>query len=419
MPSASDELQPTRVSNDQAQAFVRAEGVAFGQTGEPEGAEDYYASLLIPDLAEFGLAVSDAGRMVATASAIRFELTLPAGPDQKFPAITVPGVTAVGVHPTHRRRGLLSKLMSRQLADFRDAGFPLSILLASESVIYGRFGYGLASSWQSISIDSHRDAFRQPPPGDGFVRLLDPADAGKVLPGIHDQARRLRPGEVSRQPQWWDHHFKDPEKDRHGGGGRFYAVHESAAGDPDGYVSYRYHYNWDKGIPSHRVDVSECFTLDDGAYAALWRFVLDLDLVGEVTATIRPMDDPLRWLLADPRHRRVTAVGDFLWVRVLDVPAALSARGYGASDQLVLDVRDAGLFALDTGPESGSCRAASRGKKVDFSLTLADLGAIYLGGVKPSTLAAAGRITEERTGALGRADAAFASPVAPFCSTDF
>jgi predicted acetyltransferase len=418
MANVDDRLQPTRVTSDQLQAFIRAEGVAFGQA-DTRDVDEYYATFVEPDFPEFGLAISDAGRIVATASAIRFDLPLPAGPGEEPPSITVPGVTAVGVHPTHRRRGLLTKLMTRQLADFTVAGYPLAILLASESLIYGRFGYGLASTWHSVAIDSQRDAFRLPVPSERAVRLIEPEEAAKVLPGVHDRARRSRPGEVSRPAQWWDHHFKDPEKERHGGGGRFYAVYETAVGAPDGYISYRYHHNWADGVASHRVEVSDCFTVTPDAYAALWRFVLDLDLVGEVAAPMHPVDDALRWLLADPRRLRVTAAGDMLWVRILDVPAALSARGYGTSDGLVLDVEGAGRFALETSAGAGSCREATSGERVDLSLSIADLGALYLGGVKPSTLAAAGRVTERSRGALGRADAAFSSPVAPFCSTDF
>jgi predicted acetyltransferase len=410
-------LQPTRVSQEQAAEFTRAVGVAFGQTGGGEET-DYYASLMAPELAEFGLTVVDSGRMVATASAMLFELTLPAGPDRTFPTVTIPGVTAVGVHPTHRRQGLLTQLMTRQLADFRERGYPLAILIASESIIYGRFGYGLAQSYQGLAIDSRRDAFRVPPAFGGRVRLLDPEDAAKALPGLHDRARRIRPGEITRQPRWWDHHFKDPEKERHGRGGRFYAVYESGTGEPDGFVSYRYRHDWPGEIPSHQVELGDFFSLTGEAFAALWRFVLDLDLVAEVVAPARPIDEPLRWLLADPRLLRVTGMGDHLWVRLLDVPAALSARGYGTTDRLVLEVDGAGTFALETGPGAGACRPVSSGER-DLSLSLADLGAIYLGGVKPSSLAAAGRITEMSPGALGRADAAFASPVAPFCSTDF
>jgi predicted acetyltransferase len=400
---------------DDADAFVRACEAAFGLVADDDDIA-FYSNLFDPD---YAIAVYDRGRIVATASANPFELTLPAAADQAFPTITVPGVTAVGVQPTHRRRGLLTGMMRRQIRDYRERGLPLSILTASEGAIYGRFGYGLASSFQSVVLSTRPAVLRTDAPGGGQIRLLDNDDARKVLPEVHEEGRRRRPGEISRLAPWWDRYFDDPEKDREGGGGQFHAVHESARGRPDGWVTYRYHSSWGHGLPAHRVDLRGLVGLDPVAHASLWRYLLELDLVGELTAAVLPVDEPLRWLLADPRQMRVTDAGDHLWVRLIDVPRALAARGYSADVELVLDVRDEGCFRLETGPSSGSCRTARKGEKVDLTLGLGELGAIYLGGVRPSVLAAAGRVSQERAGALSRADAAFASPVAPYCSTDF
>jgi predicted acetyltransferase len=400
---------------DDADAFVRACEAAFGLVADDDDIA-FYSNLFDPD---YAIAVYDRGRIVATASANPFELTLPAAADQAFPTITVPGVTAVGVQPTHRRRGLLTGMMRRQIRDYRERGLPLSILTASEGAIYGRFGYGLASSFQSVALNTRPAVLRTDAPRGGQIRLLDNDDARKVLPEVHEEGRRRRPGEISRLAAWWDRYFDDPEKDREGGGGQFHAVHESARGRPDGWVTYRYHSSWGHGLPAHRVDLRGLVALDPMAHASLWGYLLELDLVGELTAAVLPVDEPLRWLLADPRQMRVTDAGDHLWVRLIDVPRALAARGYSADVQLVLDVRDEGCFRLETGSASGSCRTARKGEKVDLTLGLGELGAIYLGGVRPSVLAAAGRVSEERAGALGRADAAFAGPVAPYCSTDF
>jgi len=408
-------LVPRRVPVDDVDAFVRAGEAAFGLVADDDETA-FYSNLFDPD---YAIAVYDRGRIVATASANSFELTLPAATGQAFPAITVPGVTAVGVQPTHRRQGLLTAMMRRQIRDYRERGLLLAILTASEGAIYGRFGYGLASSFQSVALNTRQAIVRAGAPGGGQIRLLDVDDARKVLPEVHDQGRRRRPGEISRLAPWWDRYFDDPEKDRDGGGGQFCAVHESARGRPDGWVTYRYHSSWGHGLPAHRVDLRGLVALDQVAHAALWRYLLELDLVGELTAAAVPLDEPLRWLLTDPRQMRVTDVGDHLWVRIIDVPGALAARGYSADDELVLDVRDEGCFRLETGPASGSCRTARKGERVDLTLGLSELGAIYLGGVKPSVLAAAGRVAEERAGGLGRADAAFGSPVAPYCSTDF
>ena len=338
--------------------------------------------------------------------------------------MTVPGVTAVGVVPTHRRRGLLTKLMAAQLSAYRSRGFPLAILTASETVIYGRFGYGLAQSFQSVAIEASRARFAGPAPVAGAITLLDHDEAAKVLPDVHDRFRRLQPGELDRRPWWWDNHLADRVADRTGGGGRFYAVHESPRGEADGWVSYRIHSDWPAALPDARVQIYDLIGLDSSAAADLWRFVLNLDLVHEVQAYRRPLDDPLRWLLADPRRLRTNDVIDHLWVRIIDVCGALAARGYGVDDRLVLDIvgneaGTTGRFALDTGATSGACRPARRGEKADLVLGLADLGAIYLGGVASTTLARAGRINELRSGALQVADRAFASPTAPFCTIGF
>jgi predicted acetyltransferase len=408
-------LVPRRVPVDDVDAFVRAGEAAFGLVADDDDIA-FYSNLFDPD---YAIAVYDRGRIVATATANPFELTLPAAADHAFPTITVPGVTAVGVQATHRRRGLLTAMMRRQIRDYRERGVLLSILTASEGAIYGRFGYGLASSFQSVVLSTRPAVLRTDAPGGGQIRLLDNDDARKVLPEVHEEGRRRRPGEISRLAPWWDRYFDDPEKDREGGGGQFHAVHESARGRPDGWVTYRYHSSWGHGLPAHRVDLRGLVGLDPVAHASLWRYLLELDLVGELTAAVLPVDEPLRWLLADPRQMRVTDAGDHLWVRLIDVPRALAARGYSADVELVLDVRDEGCFRLETGPSSGSCRTARKGEKVDLTLGLGELGAIYLGGVRPSVLAAAGRVSQERAGALSRADAAFASPVAPYCSTDF
>jgi predicted acetyltransferase len=411
----SKHASPRRVPVKDVEAFIRAGESVFGLI--PDDADvAFYISLFDPD---FALAVYDGGRIVATASANAFDLTLPAGPDQPLPTVTVPGVTAVGVQPTHRRRGLLTSLMNRQIRDYRDRGFLLSILTASEGAIYGRFGYGLASSYQGVAISTKHAEFRQDAPTTGRMRLLDPDDASKLLPELHDQARRLTPGDITRLAVWWDRYFEDPEKDRDGGGGQFHAAHESSRGEPDGWVSYRYHYSWGNGLPSHRIDVRDLIALNPAARASLWRYLLELDLVGDLTAAALPVDEPLRWLLTDPRQVRVTDVGDHLWVRLIDVAGSLAVRGYGAEDRLVLDVSDEGRWLLETGLNGASCRPAKKGEKTGLTLGLAELGAIYLGGVRPSVLGAAGRVHEERRGALARADVVFGSPVAPYCGTDF
>jgi predicted acetyltransferase len=220
--------------------------------------------------------------------------------------------------------------------------------------------------------------------------------------------------------------LRDREDHRQGAAARFYAVHESPAGEPDGYLSYRYRHHWSgEGLQEHQVEAVDVYPLGPDVHAVLWRYLLDLDLVTEVVGRHQPVDDPLRWRLADPRRLRTAAFGDHLWVRLVDVAAALSARGYPTEGRLVLEVVApddpvaAGRYTLEAGAGGALCRPATRGEETELTMELPDLGAAYLGGVAVSTLAAAGRVDERRTGAVARADALFASRPLPWCGTDF
>lgn len=363
--------------------------------------------------------VFEGGRMVAASVAFSFELTLPG-----LTRVPVAAVSLVGVLPTHRRRGHLTRMMGALLDDAAARGEPLAVLLASESVIYGRYGYGAASAHVGTEIDTRAAALRPSTPADeGRVVLLDTDEATKVLPGVLDAARRHQPGDLSRPGPWWDGTFRDPEKRREGAGPLFYAVHENAAGEADGYAFYRVKHTWRDGLADGRAVVDEVVGLTPAAEAALWRFLLSIDLVSVVRAELRPLDDPLRWMLADPRRLRVTMTSDLLWVRLVDVAAALAARRYRFPGTLVVDVADpfrpdvAGRYRLDGGPDGAQC--ARTDDEPDLSLSVEDLGALYLGGVAASTLAAAGRVVERRPGALAAADAFLGSSPLPFCRTHF
>ncbi len=417
------ELELREVPASEAMVFGRVVELAFGNVATDEEAEAAASETFDPDWA---IGVYDAGQMVATAGATTMELTLPAGFGQPFPTVAVPGVTAVTVLPTHRRRGLLNRMMAHQLTQFREREVPLAILTASESMIYGRYGYGLASSCQSLSIAANRSSFVATQGGGegrgkGRLRFVDPAEAANILPGLHEQARRLRPGEVNRSKEVWEATLRDPQRHRRGGGARAYVVHERTDGQPDGYASYRYYWRWNDGLAANSISIDDIYSTSPGTDAALWRFVLDVDLVEEVTAGMRPLDEPLRWRLADPRQLRTTSINDSLWARIVDIPAALEARGYSAETELVLHVEGPSTerYVLATGASGGSCRLAHQGQKADLVLGLNQLGAIFLGGCQPSVLAAAGQVEETRPGALARADAAFAGPLLPFCGTRF
>lgn len=244
-----------------------------------------------------------------------------------------------------------------------------------------------------------------------------------MLPALLDQARHLQPGDIRRPDAWWDAVFLDLEKDRNGASPNFYAVHHSASGEADGHAVYRVKSDWESGLHKGRVIVFEVVGLTPAAEADLWRFLFSLDLTEVVEADRRPVDDPLRWMLVDPRRLRVTMVGDFLWVRPVDVAAALAARRYQLEATLVFEVSDdvrpetAGRYRLDGGPDGAECRRTT--DEADLALGVEDLGALYLGGVARSSLAAAGRVTEVRPGSLRRADAMLASHPAPFSRTGF
>ncbi|MBA3654368.1 MAG: GNAT family N-acetyltransferase [Actinobacteria bacterium] len=409
---ASFEIRP--LDEDEFEGLPNAFGVAFGFQPSEQDMADWQAGAEL----DRSLAAFDGDQVVGTAGAFSFELTVP-GARQ----VAAAGVTAVSVRTTHKRRGILTSMMRRQLEDVAQRGEPLAILLASESVIYGRFGYGLATSHDAIEIDPRHGAFARPVDDRGRMRQLEKDAASKVLPGVFDASRKRNPGDVNRTATWWDTYLKDPESRRQGGSGLFFAVHESAKGKADGYVAYRVKNEWRHGLPGNEIRIDDLVADDPTVYAATWRYLLDIDLAGSITAWGRPVDEPLRWLLADPRRLRTTVTGDFLWARILDVPAALSARHYTVHGDLVLEVTDeflgraTGRFALTAGPDSASC--APTKKKADLALSVADLGALYLGGHAASTLARAGRVDEKTKGALARADAMFVTHPAPYCRTGF
>ena len=406
------EIRP--IHEDELPTFVRTDSAAFGGVPSDEDIE------LMRHGFEFdrSLAAFDGSCMVGTAGAYSFDLTLPG-----LTSIPVAGVSWVGVLPTHRRRGILTDLMRRQLTDVRERGEPAAILLCSESLIYGRFGYGIATTQTQLEIDKRYGTFARPIETPGQLSMIDRDAARAVLPEVYDRVRLRQPGAVSRRPIWWDGYLRDPESHRRGMSPRFYVTYAAPSGQVDGYVGYRVQSKWEEGNPGGTLMVSELMATTLAALAVLWRYCLNVDLITTVRAPDRPVDDPLRWMLAEPRRLRFTSYGDHLWLRILDLPVALSTRRYAASDRLVLEIGDtfcpenAGRYSLVGGPDGAECHSTSA--EPDLSLDITDLSACYLGGVRFSTLAAAGRIGEHTAGSLRRADALFASEPLPWCATSF
>jgi len=404
------------VGDDEIPAFARAVDTAFGVHATDELVA-FMRSLVELDRT---LAVVEDGQIVAGAAALSFELTLPG-----LTTLPAAAVTEVGVLPTHRRRGLLTELMRRQLDDVAARGEPVAVLGASESTIYGRFGYGCAAMCSSVEIEpaSLRPTIPSPTAGGGRLRFVDAEAMADVLPGIHDRYRFTQPGEVSRSAGWWDAFLLDPELYQGDAGRRFAVVHDDAAGRPTGYVTYRVQVDWLRD-DDQTLFVEDMVALTPEARVALWRYCVSVDLVTRVRSSNVPVDDPFGWTLADPRRFAVTEVSDLLWLRLVDPPVALSARRYQGEGSLVLEVGDGfrpagtGRYRLDAGPDGAECRRTPAGQP-DLALDVTYLGAAYLGGVRLSTLARAGRVTELRPGALDRADALFSTSPMPWCSTDF
>ena len=406
-------------------AFARADSLAFGEILSDEAYEIEMAALEL----DRTIAAFESDRVVGTTASLSLELTVPGGT-----LLRAGGLTWTGVIPTHRRRGILSGMVERQLALSRERGESVAALVASEGGIYGRFGYG-PSAWSvGLTIPIHASAFRAPLRDAARCRLLDAAEAAVVLPRVFDRHCRMRHGSLGRTAGLWHVLLADPEHNQEGAGPLYHVAHENAGGDPDGYVSYRFKPSWgDDGIPHGSLMVTELAAATTDAYAALWRYCLDMDLAATVTAGDRPQDEPLRWLLADPRQLRTTSVTDSLWLRVLDVSACLAARGYAAEGALVLEVHEpdstspdapgsghggaSRCYLLEAGLESAACSPTTR--TPDVVMGVAELGAVYLGGTSFTGLAQAGLVHEAVGGAVARADRLFATALTPWCCTSF
>ena len=346
------------------------------------------------------------GQIVGGAGAFPFELSVPGG------SLPCAGVTAVGVHPTHRRRGVLRSMMDTQLRDVHERGEPIAALWASEETIYGRFGYGIAAWAGELNVPHEWDAFAEPLELGGTTRFVTPEEARELLPPIYEAVRSERPGMTSRSEDWWnDRQLHLPEHEAQAP--RRFVVLE-LDGEPAAYAIYRTHFSFDGGSSSSRLAVKEALGATPQATAAIWRFLLDVDWMGSVEVTLAPPDHPLFLLLANNRRMRYR-MSDGLWVRLVDVPAALSERAYGKGGPLVLEVRDAvcdwndGLWRLD----GGECSRTDG--EPDLALDVAALGSAFLGAVSFTELRAALRVEELREGAVKRADALFAWHPLPWC----
>ena len=350
------------------------------------------------------------GQIVGGAGVLPFELSVPGG------TLPCAGITVVGVSPTHRRRGILRAMMDTQLADVHDRGEPIAALWASEETIYGRFGYGIACWTGEVKLERVWNSFARPLERRGAVRFVTPEEAATLFPPVWTALMAERPGVFQRTKEWWElRRLRMPDEEK-GNPKRFVVL--ELDGSVQAYAIYRQISGFEDGVSNARLEVVEAIGTTPHATSEIWRFLLDIDWYATLEASLLPVDHPLFLLLANPRRLRYR-MGDGLWVRLVDVGAALSGRAYGGDGAIVFEVRDAvcpwneGRWKLDGGAASRTDAAA------DIALDVDALGSVYLGAVSFAELRDALRIEELRDGAVERADALFAWRPLPWCPEIF
>ncbi len=385
--------------SDDLDALIQRDLQAFSGTFTAEERTTWRELL---DLERFRVAY-DGSDLVAAAGSHELELTLPGGA-----VVPLGGTTWVSVAPTHRRRGIVRRLMDEVHADIDERGEPVAGLIASEGSIYERFGYGVATRWRVVDMDT-RDATVDDPPDDP-LRLVAPADHIDDLYERFDRYRVNCPGEVSQSRAWLAMRVAQLKQP-------FCALHE------DGYALWTIDADWGEAEPAHTLRLFDLVAVTPEAHASLWNLVLSVDLVRTVVA--RPpvrLDDRLPYLLSDQRAVRTKGVHDFLWLRPSRVGELLAARRYRVDDEMVVEVVDHEVGAdverwrVSGGPDGAVCEPT--GAEPDLSMSRAAMGSMLLGGVTASELAGGGRLVSP-TGQLGRADAFFGWSPGAHCTTSF
>ena len=395
-------LEMRTVAPEEFAQWVRAEARGYGNrlAVDPDTLRPHF------DL-DRSIAVFDGKNIVGGAHSHRREMSIPGA------TAVVAGVANIAVQPTHTRQGVMTRMMSHQIEDIHQRGEALAALFSTESVIYGRFGYGVGSWRERWSIERQFTRFARPHESRGRIVFVDPEDITKDLPEISRRSAKDRPGVFQKPLYHWERESQASEHRQGGQGGLFYAVYEED-GRLDGYVKYR--------TARPNLIVQELMAVTPEAVKALWRYCFDLDLMTCTEALSRPVDDPLPWMLADPRRLQRT-VRDGLWVRLIDAGEALGMRRYAQNGSLVLEVRDElcpwndGRFRLEGFPEGATCRAST--SSPDLAVAVSGLASAYMGAVSFSTLAQAGLVDELTPGALLRADGMFAVGCQPWTPYGF
>ncbi|MHB8470336.1 MAG: GNAT family N-acetyltransferase [Gaiellaceae bacterium] len=399
------EIRPVR-DRDEFSCALYGIGQYFGAPPTEEQADRWLSYFELTRMH----AAFDGEEIVGGAGAFTFDLSVPGG------SLPCAGVTVVGVYPTHRRRGALRGMMDAQLADVHERGEPLAALWASEETIYGRFGYGLAAWGGELKIPRAAAAFAQPFEQRGRVRFVTPEEGKELFPPIWEELRRQRPGVFARTDAWWElRQLRQPPE--FAANPKRFAVCE-IDGRPEAYAILRIHFELTDGAFAGRTEVLEAIGSTPQGTAEIWRFLLDVDWSATITSSFLPLDHPLFLLLANPR-RMAYRVGDALWVRLVDVGAALSGRAYAGGGSVVFGVSDAscpwneGRWRLEGG------EAVRTDEPAELALDVDALGAAYLGAVSFTQLAEAFRVEELAAGALGRADSLFTWRPLPWCPEVF
>ena len=353
----------------------------------------------------------DGGAPVGTAADFPFTLTVPGG------ELAAGGVTWVAVLPTHRRQGVLTQLMRRQLDDLHERGEPLAMLWASEAAIYGRFGYGVAAPHFEMDADRSRFAFRDDPGPRGVPRMRTLDEAVEPCIHVYERLRTTTPGFTARTREWWEaYRLADSEQWRRGSSAKYVAAID-VDDEPAAYAIYRIKSEWESGFSKSSLRVVEALAATPAAERDLWRFLFGIDLITRVESRIDP-GSPLPLLVVDARSLNLRYY-EGLWLRLVDVAGALAGRSYAGDGEVVLEVRD-DLCSWNAGRYRVGGGGAERTQAdAELALDVADLASVYLGAFTFSRLAAAERVREVKDGALARADALFSTPRPPFCPEDF
>ena len=393
------------VNTDEMRAALVPIWHYFGQNPPSDDGIKHFKRVLPHERVHAGF---EGDRIVGGTGSFAFDLTIPGG------RVRAAGVTVTGVLPTHRRRGHL-RAMQRSLIDCaRARGEPVAVLWATEDTIYGQFGYGMASMAAEIDVPRDRAAPFAPNSVRAETRLVPLEEAEPLIAPIYESVTRDTPGMFARASEWWqDRVLNDMEWKRRGGGYLQCAVLESG-GKPAAYALYRINSAFERGVQTGNIFVVEAMGDSPEATNAIWRFLVDIDWLARVKAIYLPLDHPLLLSLADPRRLNFL-VREGLWIRLIDVGAALSARGYATDNSIVIEITDefcpwnAGRWRVARGAIEKTTAEA------DLACDVASLGCVYLGGFTFAQLARSLRMKELRAGAIARADAMFHSDRAPWC----